>query len=341
MHDVFAHRTNLIELSKPELPEMTVDQSEEEYDIQLDAWNSIKPINIGPEFLTELSVFGSKCVTAFVSDAFKADPNFCKLLCWTNKKVKFWNTQIRRTMVNQRKKSLPPEETIHDEIVMNGELLMGYQNYIDGLMNSSEYVVTDIEYEEVTCDFGNFINGSPAEGREFESTFAVYNVRLSNDLEDFNVNIVEPTTENYQKFMPVFTWYLNQGKFGRKWPMYYGWKKNYMLLTDIYSVDKKLIVKKDVDYAYALSTHKSQGSTYTNVFVDEADIDQLENEGFVQYLFQEERGKAIKSKEVRKFDKLYPTFSVYWQKMQVLKNKLKYVAFSRPVQKACIFTTKT
>jgi ATP-dependent exoDNAse (exonuclease V) alpha subunit len=61
-------------------------------------------------------------------------------------------------------------------------------------------------------------------------------------------------------------------------------------------------ISKDFDYGYAITVHKSQGSTYTNVFVDEADIDT--------------------------------------NKKHAERNKLKYVAFSRPTDVVhCLNTT--
>ena len=54
----------------------------------------------------------------------------------------------------------------------------------------------------------------------------------------------------------------------------------------------------DVSYAYALTVHKSQGSTFSNVFVVDPDIDQ--------------------------------------NKKVIEKNRIKYVAYSRPSSKLFI-----
>ena len=61
-------------------------------------------------------------------------------------------------------------------------------------------------------------------------------------------------------------------------------------------------IKKDLDYGYAITGHKSQGSTYSHVFVMENDI----NENWVL-------------KE---------------------RNQIKYVALTRPSISATVLTTK-
>lgn len=343
--DQFEHKTNLVEMPKPVIEGFDPNNEDQHaFDERLDAWNKIKPEFMGAEFLTDEKVFGGRTVTAFVSTKFQEDPNYCKVLCWTNKRVKFWNDAIRNTMMAQRRAKLDPTETVHDRIILPGELLTGYVTS-GFITTSAEYRILELDYLEETTDYGDWVDpNNRALGRMDSATFNVYHVRLqevNNEVNEFPINIVEPTTENYKNFLMPFNWYLSMGKFKKWWSMYYSWKENYLLLTDIRSADKKLIVKKDLDYAYALSTHKSQGSTYTHVFVDEVDIDQLEDEGFVKYIFQEDRKEAVRNKQTKWFDNLYPNYKVYYRQKLIEKNKLKYVAFSRPKHKAVIFTKKT
>ena len=78
--------------------------------------------------------------------------------------------------------------------------------------------------------------------------------------------------------------------------------------------DKFQIITKDIDYGYAITGHKSQGSTYNRVFIDEVDFNKIQDRWNPKHAMMV-RG----SKE---------------------RNQLKYVAFSRPRYLATVYTTK-
>jgi superfamily I DNA/RNA helicase len=68
--------------------------------------------------------------------------------------------------------------------------------------------------------------------------------------------------------------------------------------------DKFMVIEKDISYGYAITSHKSQGSTYNNVFVDFDDFEKITN----RYNFK------LKKYENRTRE----------------RNQLKYVAITRP-----------
>jgi hypothetical protein len=74
---------------------------------------------------------------------------------------------------------------------------------------------------------------------------------------------------------------------------------------------KFLIIEKDIDYGYCLTSHKAQGSTYETVFIDEADFDKLRDH------YNYRLGCDIKAVKE--------------------KNQLKYVSYTRPTTKAYVF----
>lgn len=75
--------------------------------------------------------------------------------------------------------------------------------------------------------------------------------------------------------------------------------------------DQFCIIEKDIDYGYSVTSHKSQGSTYRTVFIDEADFDKLKD--YFNYKFNCEV-KTVKE-----------------------KNQLKYVCYTRPTDNAYVF----
>jgi exodeoxyribonuclease-5 len=62
------------------------------------------------------------------------------------------------------------------------------------------------------------------------------------------------------------------------WSKYYDFRRENLLMktiTEYRNGDKRSgydVIIKDLDYGYAITGHKSQGSTYTHVFVMENDI---------------------------------------------------------------------
>nr|QBK87434.1 MAG: RecD helicase /ATP-dependent exoDNAse [Marseillevirus LCMAC201] len=78
--------------------------------------------------------------------------------------------------------------------------------------------------------------------------------------------------------------------------------------------DRYCVIEKDLDYAFCITSHKSQGSNFTTVFVDEADFDKLHD---------------------------YWSYNLDCQ-INVTKerNQLKYVSFTRPTTCAHVFYRK-
>jgi hypothetical protein len=89
------------------------------------------------------------------------------------------------------------------------------------------------------------------------------------------------------------------------WKKYFSFKENHLLLKDIRKNDDSIMIKKDLDYGYGLTIHKTQGSTYGNILINLRDI------VYTKY------GTPVQDK--------------------VLRNKLIYVALSRAKNKAILY----
>jgi Intestiviridae Dda-like helicase len=84
------------------------------------------------------------------------------------------------------------------------------------------------------------------------------------------------------------------------------------IFSDVEKVsDQFCIIEKDIDYGFAVTSHKSQGSSYKTVFIDEPDFEKLKN----HYNYK----ISCDVKTVKE------------------KNQLKYVSFTRPTDSAYVF----
>jgi len=236
----------------------------------------------GVSFVSGLKDFTNKVISAFNSSSYKEDKNFAKLLTWTNADVKYWNEIIRN--------SIPGTETAP---LVKGDLLMAYNTVT---LNQNEVLIENSSDYEVVSVYDNKTSyGIP-----------VYNVGVKNIDDEYapkkTINIVK--AEGVEAFVAKHQELLNTAikLKGRAWIEYFSFKRQHLLLEDIKASNGTLIVKKDVDYGYAITVHKSQGSTYTNVFINEDNLDRNNN--------NEER------------------------------NKLKYVALSRPTDQASVLSQK-
>jgi len=292
---------------------------------------NVLPDGRGVAFTDSLKMFGVNALKQFNSENFKTNPLYTRILAYSNKRVEFWNQSMRTAILNSKIKNGELEEV--DDIVL-GEVLMSYSNYKDGIVNSAEYKVKDIARITLTLDYGEYIDPEDkAQGREYQVDVKVFDVTLENiDKPDnvINTSIVVPTLDNYSRFKHPFAWYHNQGIHKRKWVEFYNWKSKYLLLYPLLDKGKE-IVKKDLSYAYALTIHKSQGGTFNYIYIDEDDINLLQNRKFCKTLYDSElKEKEKKSrKEYTKFMNKYPTFESFYKAKQREKNHLKYVAFSR------------
>jgi hypothetical protein len=255
----------------------------------------------GYRFHNNINKFGQEIMSAIGSDEFKLDPNHSKILCWTNTQIEFWNSSIRRTLIANlsRKPGISEEIMLHANVLIPNEILMGYSSYQEGIQNSGEYEVISMQYDSKKVYYGD--------KKQYWADITGYRVAMRDVDQDtiLNTFIVDPETDNITAFTKAFNSYLflAKTKQGGGWSAYYAFKAENLLMKNVYDNQKHLVIKKDLDYAYALSVHRSQGSTYDQVFVDMANID--------------------------------------LNKLIVERNKLKYVALSRPRYLATIFTGGT
>ena len=202
----------------------------------------------------------------FIAEFFKNPPhyNYVRYISWTNENVSKMNRFIRSKIYNE------------PFIVMENELLMSYKTISQQVRMGKK-----VTYEELLFNSEDYVveNSSPA---QYEGIVGIEcMIRSVNSNTRRKIFIVQPSS------FPIFLQKHNElyndaitatDSYKRKigWQSYYTFKNYFLILGNIL-IDKKdgkkhKAIPKDLDYAYGITVHKSQGSTYENVIVNVADI---------------------------------------------------------------------
>jgi hypothetical protein len=259
-------------------------------------FNRITKINSKGEgviFTVNREEFREHVLNGYSSSEYKKNNDFCKLIAWKNKTVMLSNHIIRQNLFENS-----------DDVVQVGDVLMGYRTIINEKMsgniieNSADYVVID---------------RSNLEKNKYK--LYGYNIRVREDLYNnhyyyVNLFIVDTKNEdNLHNYAELHDRLRDDAKKNKGlWKLYYQFRRDNILMRSIYWYRDGLqrsnydVIVKDMDYGYALTCHKAQGSTYSHVFIIETDINDNE-----------------KIKE---------------------RNQIRYVAFTRPTTSAVVLSNK-
>jgi hypothetical protein len=250
-------------------------------------------IGEGAIFTVNKRDFRTAILDKYSSQDFKKDTDFAKVIAWKNDTIMMSNQVIRKELLGDK-----------TDIVEVGDILMGYRSVsaenqrYNIIENSADYRVVDKSGLEENA-YG--ING--------------FRVKLREDLargqfKFQDVFIIDANDhDNLHLYAQMHDFFRDMGKSNKKaWNKYYEFRRCNLLMKTIDKHKNGLyrssgdVIVKDLDYGYAITGHKSQGSTYSHVFVMENDI----NDNWVL-------------KE---------------------RNQIKYVALTRPSISATVLTTK-
>ncbi len=198
-------------------------------------------------------------ILAFKSDEFKNDISSYKVCAYTNNRINIWNKFIRHSIIDNK------------DIIYKGDILMGYKTIVDEylspiIINGNDYIVIN-SYSKLS-DF----------------KFKIFVTTIKDLTSGFihEINIVDHTDISFKLYYnKLYILYHNAvyGDLihkGELWRMYYNFKDLYITMFNFNLTDKngrKLsTIAKELDYGYAVTVHKLQGSTIKNLFVDCLDI---------------------------------------------------------------------
>lgn len=182
-----------------------------------------------------------------------------KVLCYRNVSVRAWNGFVRMALFGKAAPTL-----------MKNELLMSYSNVRGKIQNSAEYVIEEIEettacYDQTHETFGKVLRIQTGQVK-------IWRVKLMDlmDKSKLMLDIVKP--EDWMVVAREDLRFKGAAKSNRSlWVKYFDWRAKFYVTDDVF-VNNRKVLKKDLDYGYAMTVHKSQGSTYNDVFLDDPDF---------------------------------------------------------------------
>ncbi len=243
---------------------------------------------------------------------------YFRILSSLNKDVARINLQARDIMFGEEAKKTP---------YIKGDILMGYDNIGEDLINSGDYVVeavselTDIKVRVPVADLSS---GYLKFGKEKEVSLKGYYVTVKDILNPDNLFLIPlPAEGNDEALTEIAKGLLELKSY---YPRVQGKDKG-RLFSEISSVSNQIVFNKDIkengrflakkgiDYGYAHTIHKSQGGTYNKVLIFDDSISSL--------------AAAIADKR---------KLGMNGQKL--MKDQLKYVAISRASEYAYVYNSK-
>lgn len=196
----------------------------------------------------------------FNDEALTNNIDFAKIIGYTNNNVSNWNKFVRNAIIKDADKS----------VITKNDLIISYITIVNQfneciIKNSEEYILKDIvNYVHPKYQLKGFmvrfiaIHG----GTNTTPLFVVDHKDIGNMMLYVKISNELITTAKT----------ANTRLRSQKWKEYYDFKENCLLLTNIISSDGKILFSRDLDYGFALTAHKSQGSTFDTTFVDVNDI---------------------------------------------------------------------
>ena len=184
----------------------------------------------------------------FNSEKFKEDSEYAKIIAWRNKTVETMNNLVRKVIYG--------DESMESKILI-GEKLIANNPIIE--MNQILFNTND----EFTVErFDIKTHRTRVEGEEAILKYYEAGVSFLDDDDKKVVYYIDILHEDSESYFHVLANKLKKiaiekrGK-DKSWIRYYDFLRRFA----------------DVSYAYAITAHKSQGSTYETAFVLEDDID--------------------------------------------------------------------
>lgn len=197
---------------------------------------------------------------SFSDEEYTKNIDMYRIIAYTNNRVSFMNNYIRNSIIRDADKN----------ILTKNDLLMSYETIVDEFMdiilsNSEEYIINDIgNFTDSKYGFKGFITRFQlVHGGSITKPLFVIDHRDKFTIMSY-CKVLSELIDNAKKATGATR--------VSKWKEYYSFKKKYLLAINIKNSNGNVLFERDIDYAFAITSHKAQGSTYNTVFMDMNDM---------------------------------------------------------------------
>lgn len=204
-------------------------------------------MGIIPIYKNAKDVMRAICETYFVNPIFDAYPDFMKIIAYNNKVVNGVNKQIRTLIYhsNELPMLMPGEKMLADEPIRTQEQATLHTN--------SEFVIRD--FQIANTKYVGVYKDDVVVRQDFKYYHTTVEAMSDKGLRSYRMWIIhEDSMDDYRTSLAIFKQFVfTKYGFERK----AAWREYYKL----YNFFAK------VKYNYAITAHKSQGSTYENAIM--------------------------------------------------------------------------
>nr|DAL92828.1 MAG TPA: ATP dependent DNA helicase [Caudoviricetes sp.] len=210
-------------------------------------------------------------VVANYVKGLKHDPNYFRILAFTNKAVSAYNNQVRELL------------GYTSPIPQVGEPMTGYNNWGYEWKTKSYRFINSESYKVAKVDKSHKITTNLNDGTAVIMEVIPLTLEDSlGNIDTFNFIDIKSNPSNLQAAIQLanekkMLWAEAKHAIGMdaKIKIYQriAFIDNFLFVNDnIEDSNHNLLQAKTIDFGYAMTVHKSQGSTFTNVLMDDVDI---------------------------------------------------------------------